>query len=235
MPTSGDCVTVVSSVGKSRGTDLLNNHPNGDLHGCATTEIRVYSGEISIHCGRYHRGIEPMKTALLATCIMAALLTVGAAGCRRGEVVERVAPTQLLGSYRTVSVQVTAAGPVSMHDLTDLHDELSSRLAASALVGQVVRQGSPSELVVRATILRRTEADSFFDSGPVELTVGVQLLDNLRHQVVGQFDATSSSSKPAYRRSGDDAPSSLGNDPSERAIRSVVGEIVRYLEEQTGK
>ena len=172
--------------------------------------------------------------SLLRVVLLGLLLSAGAVGCRRGEVVERIPPMWPLASYRSVSVQVTAAGPVSMHDLTNLHDELAHRLAGGRLLGQVVSQGAPSELVLRATILRRTQEETLFDTGPVELTVGVQLLDNVRRQVVGQFEATSSSNKRPYEGT-DDTKSALGDDPDERAMRAVVGEIIRYLEEQTGK
>ena len=175
-----------------------------------------------------------MSGTLRLAVLLLLVATPGIFGCKRGEVVETVPPVVPLASYRSVTVQTTAAGPVSMHDLTDLYDELTRQLAATQLVGQVVGQGAPAELVLRATIMRRNQQDDLFDNGPVEMTVRVQLLDNVRRMVVGEFDATASSKQRRFVGGGG-VQTNLGDDPNERAIAAAVGEIIRYLEERTGR
>ena len=175
-----------------------------------------------------------MSATLRLAAVLLFVAAPGVLGCKRGEVVETVPPVVPLASYRSVTVQTTAAGPVSMHDLTDLYDELTRQLAATKLVGQVVGQGAPAELVLRATIMRRNQQDDLFDNGPVEMTVRVQLLDNVRRMVVGEFDATASSKQRRFVGGGG-VSTNLGDDPNERAIGAVVGEIIRYLEERTGR
>jgi hypothetical protein len=160
-----------------------------------------------------------MRHRILGAIVASALL-LGAMGCTHfAEVVDRTPVTVRLRSFRTVTVQVVP-GQLDADDAADFSSELTKRIGDANVFGSVLPSGSAAELVIRVTLLGKT------DSGSVELRFAIDLVD-AHGRSVGSYAVTADSRSDVDMGGGNfDFDSKTS-----KALAKATGAIVDHLVE----